>query len=141
VLDAGEETCVVECRSIANCPAGWSCDGEGVLVGDSGGGNPVRFCTAREEGSKHPSQRSEAPAASGAAEPKHSARPIPALEMGTETAPMHAPFCRGDRGGPRRMCTNGLCRLECRTDPDCGSSPAHCQNGVCEAPNLKPCGR
>jgi hypothetical protein len=132
VLDAGYETCVVECRSHANCPAGWSCDGAGMVVGDGGAGTSVKFCTA------HPGQRSETPAASGGAPPRH---PVAALEIGTETAPMHAPFCRGDRGGPRRQCTNGLCRLECKTDYDCGLSPAHCQNGVCEAPTLKPCGR
>lgn len=44
VLFEGEETCVVECKSTAECPPAWTCDAEGPISHAGRPGNVIHYC-------------------------------------------------------------------------------------------------
>jgi hypothetical protein len=146
LVQPGEETCVVECRSSAACPPGWSCDGEGPLSRNGIPGEIVGYCRA-----------SGRPRAAGDAGAPQSGAVFDAGKSGP-AAPTQAPQAQvADAAAPpaRRLdvkatgghCPAGyqpcgaICRLGCARDSDCGLATAHCQEDRCLGPGALPCGK
>jgi hypothetical protein len=135
-LQAGEEACVIECKGHSGCPAGWACDGDGLLANGGRPGNPIQFCRI--------ASRAKA----------LDAGPLPAtaVDAGTPPPPVRQP----DAGSPAKrfdvkqvngQCPGGyrtcgaMCRLTCANEGDCGLATATCQGGFCLGPGVQPCGK
>jgi hypothetical protein len=134
-LQPGEEACVIECKAHATCPAGWACDGDGLLATNGRPGNPIQFCRIASRGKVA------------------DAGPLPAMVDAGSSPPPARPPNAGPP--PRRLdvkqvngqCPSGYracgaaCRLTCSNNNDCGLATATCQGGFCLGPGVQPCGK
>lgn len=138
VLLSDEESCVVECKSSASCPPGWSCDGEGPISHNGKAGAVVRFC--RAVGHAKSADAGPTPAAVADAG-KTSATPAP--DAGAPGAPGKRLDVKeiGGRCPPGYQTCGAMCRLSCSKDSDCGLATAHCKGGFCMGPGAQPCGK
>jgi hypothetical protein len=135
VLQPGEDTCVVECRSATACPAGWVCDGEGTLSNGGRPGSRIGFCRiethAKGPDAGSPASRVDA----GNAAPQPSEK-----DAGSPVRKFDVKLVSGKCPGGYRTCGAG-CRLACAKDTDCSRATARCQNGYCLGPGAVPCAK
>jgi hypothetical protein len=134
LLQPGEEACVTECKSTAGCPAGWACDGEGVLSSSGRPGNAIGFCRIASRGK---GTDGGPPAAAGV-----DAGPAPHEVQPDAGAPkkLDVKLVNGQCPSGYRPC-GARCRLACAKDGDCGLGVAHCQDGFCLGPGVLPCAK
>jgi hypothetical protein len=124
LLQGGDETCVSECTSDANCHAGWACDGDGVLSNGGQPGNPVKFCRIA--------------ARTGGAD--GGAPPTPPVVKDAGPAKLLDVKKNKDGSCPTGYGACGAaCRLSCKGDSECGVASAHCTGGFCLGPGAAPC--
>ncbi len=134
LLAPGEEGCVIECRSHAACPAGWTCDGEGVLSSGGKPGGHIQFCTAAARREEHDGGPAPAAPTATAPTPIDAGKATPAPEpKRLDVKPTHGACPAG-----YKTC-GAICRLACGKDADCGLATARCQAGFCLGPGALPC--
>ena len=136
LLRPGDETCVVECKSAASCPAGWACDGEGVLSNGGRPGSAIRFCLVASYGKA----TDAGPGSSPAVDAGHATPPPLPKDAGPPPKKLDVKLVSGQCPSGYRTCGAG-CRLACAKDTDCSLASAHCQNGYCLGPGAQPCAK
>jgi hypothetical protein len=130
VLQPGEEACVIECKGHAGCPAGWACDGDGLLATNGRPGNPIQFC------------RIASRVKAADAGPLLTALPalVDAGGSGPPARRLDVKQVNGQCPGGYRTC-GALCRMTCGKNSDCGLATASCQGGFCLGPGVQPCAK
>jgi hypothetical protein len=136
LLQAGEEACVVECKAHSGCPAGWACDGDGLLATNGRPGNPIQFCRIAGRGRAADAGPPTATAVD-AGSPAPQARQ---LDAGAPSRRLDVKQVNGQCPGGYRAC-GVICRLTCAKEGDCGLATATCQGGFCLGPGVQPCGK
>jgi hypothetical protein len=129
LLQPGEETCVIECKSAASCPAGWACDGEGSISNAGRPGPSGRFCRI----ASRPKVGDAGALPPAPAAPKDAGPPAPVKKLDVKLVGGQCPAWY-------RACGAG-CRLTCTKDTDCEFATAHCQGGYCLGPGAMPCAK
>ena len=135
VILSDEDTCVVECKSSASCPPGWSCDGEGPLS-HNGKGPVVRFCRAVGGHAKAGDAGVTPATLADAGKPSPTQTP----DAGAPTKKLDVKEVGGRCPAGYQAC-GAMCRLSCSKDSDCGLATAHCKAGLCMGPGAAPCGK
>ncbi|MGA2450369.1 MAG: hypothetical protein ABTD50_16980 [Polyangiaceae bacterium] len=136
LLQNGSPYCVMSCAKPADCPTGWTCDGDGVMDSEGEAGPAVRFCNQSGHHSVPATltipDAGKSVAADAGKPTLMDAGPPKLLDV-KQAPPGKCPAGYG-------LC-GAMCRLRCAKDGDCGLGTAHCQGGFCLGPSARACGK
>ena len=136
LLQNGSPYCVMSCAKPADCPTGWTCDGDGVLDSEGVAGAAVKFCN---QAGRHSVLATVTAPDGGKTVVADAGKPTvadagPAKLLDVKQSPP------GKCPAGYAVC-GAMCRLHCAKDGDCGLGTAHCQGGFCLGPNARACGK